>query len=325
MLKQQIEDYQVWLYIPALICGIIVGLFLPHWGVSLTAALSPVMILLLYSMFSQIPFSQIGSPLRHKKFLWALLLANFIMVPIVVRILIWVFPQSPAVMIGVYLVLLTPCIDYVIVFTHLGKGNSKLMLMVTPLLLMIQLILLPLYLALFVGKEITDMMTIYPLLEAFGTFIIVPLLGATLVQLWSTRYRTGKHIIEFSSWLPVPMMAIVLFVVVASQWHYIQMDWHSVQHVIPIYILFMLIMPILSRCLAMVFALDTGEGRTLIFSASTRNSLVVLPMVFALPDSWIAIAAATIITQTIVELIGEMIYIRIVPYLWHEKIKRISK
>lgn len=68
-----------------------------------------------------------------------------------------------------------------------------------------------------------------------------------------------------------------------------------------------------SRLIARALSLDKGAGRALIFSMGTRNSLVVLPLALALPDSWRTLAAAVIVTQTIVELIGELIYIKVVP------------
>lgn len=46
---------------------------------------------------------------------------------------------------------------------------------------------------------------------------------------------------------------------------------------------------------------------------STRNSLVVLPLAFALPAQFTPLVAAVIITQTIIELLAETIYIRIIP------------
>lgn len=63
-----------------------------------------------------------------------------------------------------------------------------------------------------------------------------------------------------------------------------------------------------------IFRLDTGAGRALIFSAGTRNSLVVLPVALALTEPINALVSAVIVTQTIVvELIGELIYTRLVP------------
>lgn len=75
----------------------------------------------------------------------------------------------------------------------------------------------------------------------------------------------------------------------------------------------MAIIPIIARIVSRIFRLDTGAGRALIFSAGTRNSLVVLPFALALPEPLNGVASAVIVTQTIVELIVELLYIRLVP------------
>ncbi|MEK3765401.1 hypothetical protein [Solibacillus sp. FSL K6-4121] len=52
-----------------------------------------------------------------------LCILNYIAVPIVVWLLSQLVPDYPSLLLGLYLVLLTPCIDYVIVFTAIGRGN----------------------------------------------------------------------------------------------------------------------------------------------------------------------------------------------------------
>lgn len=94
-------------------------------------------------MFLQIPFLDLHAGLKNKRFMGALLTANFVAVPLLVWGLSLGLLDHPAIMAGALLVLLTPCIDYVVVFTHIGKGNSKLTLAATPILLLLQLVLLP--------------------------------------------------------------------------------------------------------------------------------------------------------------------------------------
>lgn len=69
------------------------------------------------------------------------------------------------------------------------------------------------------------------------------------------------------------------------------------------------------RLIGKWFKLDIRSGRALIFSGSTRNPLVVLPLALSLPNQLNTLVAAIIVTQTIIEIIGEIIYIRIVPNL----------
>ena len=50
------------------------------------------------------------------------------------------------------------------------------------------------------------------------------------------------------------------------------------------------------------------------FSAGTRNSLVVLPLALVVPGA-IPLVPAIIVTQTLIELLAELAYIRIIPRL----------
>ncbi|MCM3388311.1 arsenic resistance protein [Ureibacillus chungkukjangi] len=313
--RVNLENQQIWIYVFSIILGLIIGLSNEKIGASLEWAISPLIAVLMYGMFAQIPFLKLREAMTNLRFMSALLIGNFIAVPIIVWILTMIFPQSTPVLLGVYLVLLTPCIDYVIVFTQLGKGNEKLMLASTPILFVLQMTLLPLYLWLFIGKDMVGIVHIEPFLEAFLLLIVAPFIVAVITQLWAKKKVIGDRVLEYTAWLPVPFMALVLIAVVASQIGKVYSDFAVIVRVIPIYILFLVITPIVTRVIVITFKLDVDEGRALIFSTGTRNSLVVLPLALALPESWATIAAAVIVTQTIMELIGELIYIKAVPNL----------
>ncbi|MCR8842516.1 arsenic resistance protein [Paenibacillus sp. SC116] len=310
--REQLEENQVSIYFIVLIFAALFGFVWPNVGEKLELSISLVIALLMYSMFSQIPFISLKDAFKNSRFIGALLTTNFIIVPIVVWGLSKFLPDNPSLLIGVYLVLLTPCIDYVIVFTSLGKGNEKLILVSTPLLFLTQMLLLPVYLWIFIGSEMAMIVEPRPFIEAFLGLIVVPLVIAILLQINSQRSLIGKKTLHVSAWLPVPLMAITLFVVVSSQIGKLPDFKDQIVKVIPIYIAFMVIMPIIAKYIGKLFRLDVSSGRTLIFSSATRNSLVVLPLGLALPEIS-TLVAAVIVTQTIVELICELIYIRVVP------------
>ena len=311
--REKLENQQIWIYVISLIVGALIGLSSERFGAYFAFAISPLIAILMYGMFSQIPFSKLKKALSNRKFIVVLLLGNFVVVPVIVWLLIMLFPQPTPILLGVCLVLLTPCIDYVIVFTQLGKGNEKLILAATPILFVVQLLLLPLYLWLFIGEEMVGIVQIQPFLGAFVLLIAVPFMLAVATQLWAKNQSFGARVLASAAWLPVPFMAFVLIAVVASQIAKVYRDFGIILDVIPIYILFLIVTPIVARGLIFVFKLEVRAGRALIFSMGTRNSLVVLPLAFALPDAWATIAAAIIVTQTIVELVGELAYIKIVP------------
>lgn len=105
--------------------------------------MTPTIAVLMYAMFLQIPFLDFRESLSNKRFMSALLIVNFVLIPLLVRALTRGLAEHRAVLIGALLVLLTPCIDYVVVFTHIGKGDSRAVLAATPILLLLQLVLLP--------------------------------------------------------------------------------------------------------------------------------------------------------------------------------------
>lgn len=156
-------------------------------------------------------------------------------------------------------------------------------------------------------------MSIEPFLEAFFRLIVLPLVLALLTQLWAIQTHRGERFLNITAWLPVPFMALTLFAVVTSQISKLYASFDVISQVIPVYIAFLSITPILARMVSRVFQLDIGASRALIFSTGTRNSLVVLPFALVLPEPLNGLVSAIIVTQTIVELVEELIYIRLVP------------
>jgi ACR3 family arsenite efflux pump ArsB len=95
----------------------------------------------------------------------------------------------------------------------------------------------------------------------------------------------------------------------------------TVLGVVPFYVAFLVVMAPLGLVVARAFQLDPASGRAIIFTGATRNSLVVLPLALALPDN-LAIAAVLIVTQTLVEVIGMVVYVHAIPRLAHALVPR---
>lgn len=311
--RAQLENHQVKIYIVVLLIAFSLGLTVPHYMESLEIFLTPILALLMYSMMTQIPFTTIKNSFLQTRFLLVICLLNFLIVPMIVWLLAFMLPNDPVLLLGFYLVLLTPCIDYVVVFTALGKGDERAMLAATPLLFILQLCLLPLYLWLFLGKQTVLLIDIAPFIKSFFWLIILPFALAFFLQLFTPRLKWAKKTLEVSAWLPVPFMALTLFIIIASQMNHLKDQFEIIKILIPLYLLFMMIMPFIAKGLSAAFKLPLKQRRAAIFSSSTRNSLVVLAIALSLPPSISVLVAAIILTQTIVELIVEVIYIRIIP------------
>jgi ACR3 family arsenite efflux pump ArsB len=308
------ERRQVAVYLGAIAAGVLVGWVAPQAGPGLERAIYPVLGALLYVTFLQVPAGDLVRSVRDGRFLTAVLVVNFVVVPLVVAAMFGLLPADQAVRLGVLLVLLTPCVDYVIVFSGLAGGSGRRLLAATPLLLIAQMLLLPLFLLLFLGSGLAEVVEAGPFLEAFVVLIVVPLALAWATQGWASRRRAGVVVADAAGALMVPLMAATLLVVVASQVPKLDHDLTAVVGVVPFYVGFLVVMAFAGLGVARLFGLGAAAGRAVVFTGATRNSLVVLPLALALPDR-LAIAAVVVVTQTLVELVGMVAYVRLVPRL----------
>jgi ACR3 family arsenite efflux pump ArsB len=304
---------QIGLYLVAILTAGVVGLTVPG-AHHLEGAIEPVLGLLLFATFLGVPFAAIGQSLRDGRFLAAVGVLNFVVVPLVVFGLSRFVADEPALLFGVLLVLLTPCIDYVIVFAGLAGGASERLLAAAPLLMLAQILLLPLYLLLFIGPEGVAVVEVGPFARAFLLLIVVPLAAAGLVQALGRRHRAGALVERTMLGLMVPLMMATLFTVVASQAGAVGESLAQLLVLVPLYAGFLVVMAALGLGVGRVARLDVPATRALMFSGATRNSLVVLPLALALPAS-LSLAPVVVVTQTLVELVGMIVFVRVVPRL----------
>ncbi|HBP0979080.1 arsenic resistance protein [Comamonas sp. Y6] len=312
-IRATLEARQVWIYFLAIACGALLGLTVPGMG-TLEAAINPALAVMLFATFLQVPLAEIGAALRNVRFLGALAVTNFVIIPIVAAALVQFLPAEPMLRLAVLFVLLAPCIDYVITFTHLGGGNARLLLAMTPVLLVLQMLLLPVYLTLVLGSEVSNLVEVGPFLHAFIWLIAVPLLLAASFQALGRKTSAGERLVDVLNLLPVPATAIVLFIVLASVMPQIGLAQEAALRAAPIYVAFALIAPLAGRLVTRSLGLDAASARAVSFSASYRNSLVILPLAFVVPGG-VPLLPAVILTQTIVELCFMPIYVRWIPLL----------
>lgn len=308
------ERHQIGLYLVAIFLGGAVGFLAPDSAGVLEQSISPVLGLLLYATFLGIPFASIGRAARDLRFLATLLVLNFAVVPVIVFGLTRFIAGDQALVVGVLLVLLTPCIDYVIVFTGLAGGASDRLLAAAPVLMLAQMILLPVYLLVFVGPDVVSAIDPEPFVHALVVLIIIPLAAAALTQALARRAPPGRMIMAVMQALMVPLMMATLAVVVGSQIVGVGQELASLLTVVPLYAAFLLVMVPLGLLAAKPAGLDASATRAVVFSGATRNSLVVLPLALALPGP-LALAALVVVTQTLVELIGMVLYVRFLPMI----------
>lgn len=309
-LREAMENRQIAIYFCTVAAAAVFAFAVPGTTVFETAV-NPALALMLYVTFLQVPVAELKRAFGQVRFLTALLVANFVVVPLLVAVLVQFLPADPMVRLGVLLVLLTPCIDYVVTFSHLGRADARLLLAATPALLIAQMLLLPGYLAVFLGEDAARLVQLGPFVDAFIWLIAVPLVLAALTQVWAARNQAASRVATTLGLLPVPATALVLFVVIAAVVPQLGPATDSALSVVPIYVAFAIIAPVLGWLVARLFRLEAAAGRSIAFSAGTRNSLVVLPLALAVPGA-VPVLPAIIVTQTLVELLSELVYVRFI-------------
>lgn len=306
--------YQIPLYLLAIVAGGLFGWLIPAAAEPLEISINPVLGLLLFATFLEISFAKIGQAVRDGRFMATVMILNFLIVPVIVFGLSRFVADDQALIIGVMMVLLTPCIDYVIVFSGLAGGSSDRLLAAAPLLMLIQMLLLPLYLLIFIGPDLVSAIEPGPFIEALIVLIIMPLVAAALTQWWARRAAAARHLMTLMQTLMVPLMMLTLAIVIGSQIVGVGQELRSLLAVIPIYMAFLVIMVPVGMIAARIARLDEASTIAVVFSGATRNSLVVLPLALALPEP-LALVALVVVTQTLVELIGMVTYVKALPGL----------
>ena len=165
-IREIFERHQVGIYFAAVVLAALVALLVPGTA-ALEGGVNPALALMLFVTFLQVPLADLGRAFSRGRFLAALLITNFIVTPLLVAVLVQFLPSDPMVRLGVLLVLLTPCIDYVVTFSHLGRADARLLLAATPALLVVQMLLLPVYLGLLLGNDAATL--VQP-----GPFVLAP-------------------------------------------------------------------------------------------------------------------------------------------------------
>lgn len=312
--RESFERQQVWFYLAGILVGLFVGTAAPSLAPLFATALWPLLGTLLYATFTQVPLTHLPEACRDLRFMTAVLTGNFIVIPVAVWGLLAFVPADPAIRLGVLLVLLVPCTDWFITFTHLAGGDTGRAIAVAPVNLLAQMALLPLYLWFFMGEAFIEILAADRIAAVFALLIVLPLLTAWFTERWAEKRLARAVIVRRLGWLPVPLLTLVVFLIAASQVNAVIDALPAMGRVVAVFTAFLAIAIATGMAIARIFALPLAATRTLIFSLGTRNSFVVLPLALALAARW-RVATVVIVLQSLVELLGMVAYLWIVPRL----------
>lgn len=301
MTRDRLERRQLWIYLAAIAAGLALGRAAPQLAAPCEAALWPALGALLFVTFTQVPLADMRLAMVDRRFMLATLAGNFIAIPLLVAALLPLLPHNPAIRLGAAMVLLVPCTDWFITFTHLAGGDTRRAVAVTPVNLLLQLALLPFYLWLLLGSEYMVWPPIAPAATAFALLIAAPLALAWRLEVRARiDLRLQRLIVGFGT-APVPLLALVVFLIAIAQAEAVVADAAGLAPVVLVFVAFATLAAGLAVVGSRAITLAPQQGVTLIFGMVTRNSFVVLPLALALPHAWKP-AAVVIVLQSLVEL-----------------------
>ena len=184
----------------AILIGLGIGHFFPEYGTMLGTASDPIVLLLLTLVFFEARFEPEFKTSDHLGFLSLAWVANFVLIPILAwSISSLFFGNQPALRIGLLLYFLFPCTDWFLAFTRMSKGDVSLGSVLIPINLVSQLLLFPLYLALFAFLQpslFTGFQANLDLIGiswTIGKWFLFPFFAAILTRLLFSRLWSAER------------------------------------------------------------------------------------------------------------------------------------
>lgn len=289
--------------IAAAIIGIVAGqiAFVSEHSGSL---IEPFLMVLLFLIFLKIDVRDIGRSFKNVKFTLTSVIINFVWTPIFAVILGIIFlGDSMDMQIGLLMLLVTPCTDWYLVFTGISKGNVPLSTSILPLNLVLQMLLLPVYLFLFVGSE--SQLDLIPMAWSIVYVLVIPFVLANLVKFIIGRYHRTEKLDDVMSAhgdnMQLVALCLAVVVMFASQGKMIVDDpVLLLQMLLPLGVFF-IVNFVLAQLVGKRMGFDYADTTSLTFTTLARNSPLALAIaVAAFPND--PLIALVLIVGPLIEL-----------------------
>lgn len=202
--------------IMAALLGLLLGVVTPLGSVS-SGLIEVFLMMLLYILFLPIDLKQIRKSFTNVRFTLTAVAINFVFTPLFGYLLGKAFfPSELEIRIGLLMLLVTPCTDWYLVFTGLSKGNVELGMSILPLNLILQILLLPVYLLVLIGNEVT--MDVAYLLGSVATVLVIPFMLACITKLITKNGGKFNHFLsEQGDNLQLLFLCLAVVVMFASE------------------------------------------------------------------------------------------------------------
>ncbi len=233
----------------------------------------------MFAVMAFVEVSDVGVAFRKLKPTGLALVTNFVFTPAFAWALGWlVLRDHPDIWAGVILYTLTPCIGWYLIFTDLAEGDVAWGVSLMPWNLVLQILLLPFYLWLLVGKVVP--VSVLTLFTSVALYLLAPFALAYGVRTMLVRFK-GRGWVDgaYKSWIgEVKMWALAALVVTifAFQSAFSGLGLVRIGLIVGAISLFFLGLFALSLLVGRRFHLGYRDTTTLVFTTTARNSESVI-------------------------------------------------
>jgi ACR3 family arsenite efflux pump ArsB len=249
---------------------------------------------MLFFGFLNVDIKEISKSFSDLRFSVSALIINFIFTPLFTLALSKIFLAGRLdVQIGLIMLLVTPCTDWYLIFTGLANGNVPLGASILPLNLLLQIILLPVYLLLFMGAEVSFGFDV--ILKSILLVLIIPLFSANIVKFIVYKMKQHdvlKKILTKSDDIQFILLCLAIIAMFASHGVLLLGNTMLFVTLLPALVIFFAVIFFLSLCTGKLLHLPFKNIIPLIFTTQARNSPVSL-----------AIAVVTFPHQPVISLV----------------------
>ena len=228
---------------------------------------------MLYGIFLEVPLKNLKKSFKNIKFSSTSIIINFIWTPIFGYFLGNLFLNGNMdIFIGFFMLILTPCTDWYLIFTKIAKGDLNLSLSILPINLILQIVLLPIYLIIFFSSN--DTVNYSNLVYSLIIVIVIPFLSAQITKLILNNKL--KKITNFFSKYQIVFLALAVFAIFNSQGNQLFGHLNSVLTIFIPLIIFFITTTLIDLLLSEQIHLTYEEYASLTMTTLARNSPLAL-------------------------------------------------
>lgn len=296
------DRLQPLLLLGSVLAGLAIGTASGRLGSALAPLVSIGVVVLIYLVMLGLDIGGAAAAFRQRRFLMTAVALNFVVNPLVAWALSVLFLSGePDLRVGLILFLVTPCIGWYLVFTELAGGDTGLGVGLLAVNIVLQVLLLPLYLLVFVGTAAG--VELGGITASIGLYLVLPAVAAVASRAAQDRAGPLRPVLAVAAddgRVKTVMLAVVIIAMFASQADVLVDNPRVVAQLVPPLLVFFVVAFGLAVVAGRIAGLPYDQVALLVFTATSRNSeasLAVAATAFASP-----LVGLTVVLGPVVEL-----------------------